>query len=135
MDGWITYSLLGMVLLGLMNYTLKLFVDGYPPLVAAFLVQGISAVFLLLMILKGGVPAFEAQMMRYALPAALFSALALYFVYGALKMGNASKVIAIINLNTLVVVVLAATLLKEGITLKAGLGIAFGVLSILLLSV
>jgi uncharacterized membrane protein len=134
MEGWITYSLAGMVLLGLMNYTLKLFVDGYQPLVAAFLVQGISAVFLLALILKGGMPTFEMQMLKYAVPAALFSALALYFLYGALKMGNASKVIAIINLNTLVVVVLAAALLKEGITLKAGLGIAFGILSILLLS-
>jgi len=134
MEGWITYSLLGMVLLGLMNYTLKLFVDGYPPLIAAFLVQGISAAFLLLMILKGGMPSFEMQMLKYAVPAALFSALALYFLYGALKVGSASKVIAIINLNTLVVVVLAAMLLKEGITLKAGLGIALGVLSIILLS-
>lgn len=134
MEGWITYSLMGMLFFGLMNYMLKLFVQSYEPLIAAFLVQGISAVFLLLIILKGGVPAFETQMLRYAVPAALFSALALYFLYGALKIGNSSKVIAIINLNTLVVVVLAATLLKEGITLKAWLGIALGVLSILLLS-
>ena len=135
MEGWITYSLMGMLFLGLMNYVLKLFVQSYEPIVAAFLVQAISAVFLLLLILKGGVPVFEAQMLKYAVPAALFSAIALAFVYDALKAGNASKVVAIINLNTLVVVVLAATLLKEGITLKAGLGIAFGILSIVLLSV
>lgn len=134
METWITYSLIGMLFLGIMNYAIKMLVDGYPPLVAVFLVQSLSAAFALALILKDGVPVMEAQMLRFAIPAGLLAATGLYFSFSALKLGNASKVIPIINLNTLVVVLLAAVLLREQVNLKTTAGIAFGIISIYLIS-
>ena len=101
METWITYSLIGMLFLGIMNYAIKMLVDGHPPLLALFLVQGLSAVFVLALILKDGVPVIETQMLKLAVPAGAFAAIALYFAFSALKMGDASKVVPIINLNTI----------------------------------
>ncbi len=134
MEAWITYSLIGMLVLGFMNYAIKMLVDGHPPLLALFLVQGLSAVFVLALILKDGVPVIETQMLKLAVPAGAFAAIALYFAFSALKMGDASKVVPIINLNTIVVVILASVLLKEHVSLKTSAGVALGILSIYLIS-
>lgn len=131
---WVFYAVAAMVLLGIMNFGIKLFVNNYPPMLAVFLVQSISALALLAILAYRGQLSFEPAILKYAIPVGLLTAFGLYFSFTALKLDSASKVIPIINLNTLVVVILAIAFLHEKIDLKAALGIVFGILSIILLS-
>jgi len=131
---WLSYAIAAMVLLGIMNFGIKLFVNNYSPMLALFLVQGISAIVLLAMLAYNGELNLDAGILKYAIPIGVVSALGLYFSFTALKLDSASKVIPIVNLNTLIVVILAMAFLHEKINIKAALGIVFGILSIILLS-
>ena len=60
--------------------------------------------------------------------------MAVLFMYYALVKGYASTVIPIVNLNTVIVVILAVQILKEKLTFTSSAGIALSVIAIYLLS-
>jgi len=60
--------------------------------------------------------------------------IAILFMYYALVKGYASTVIPVVNLNTIIVVILAVLILKEKLTFTSSVGITLSVIAIYLLS-
>lgn len=132
---WQAYAIGAMIVLGVMNFFVKLTVMRFDPIVSAGVVLSIGGLLILAFSgLTGGLE-LTPDMALFMVPTGILAGVGMYLAYKALSLGDASKAIPIVNLNTLVVVILAVALLKEGLTLRSGLGIVFAVLSIYLLSV
>jgi transporter family protein len=78
---------------------------------------------------------FGSSGFNYAIAAGLFSVLAYYGFYNALKFGKASIVVPFTALYPIVTIVMAFIFLNERINIHQGIGIVFALIAMFLFSI
>lgn len=127
-----------MILFGLGGFLVKYALSDIE-LITIYLGELVVALFALLIFILIKKPELGIPDMTAANYAVVFIIGVLFFtsvmlMYHALRKGDASIVIPIINLNTVVVVILAVLILKEKLTVTSSAGIMLSVVAIYLLS-
>ncbi|MBI5408216.1 MAG: EamA family transporter [Nitrospirae bacterium] len=134
-NGWFTFAVFSLLFWGMWGFFQKLATNHISPRsVYIFAALGtLLIVFLTLMSLN-----FKLETNRtgitYAILAGLFGSIGGLFFVHSISKGKASIVITFTALYPVVTILLSLIILKEGITVKQGLGILFALISMALLS-
>ena len=134
-ESWIIYSTASLVIFGITNFLFKYISDKAPIAVLATIIS-ISSVIIPLgyFLYGGGKFQISNSTLIIAVAFGLLFSISFIFLGYSLRSGFASKVIPVVNLNTLVTVALAVLILNEKLTPKIGLGIGFAIVSLYLLT-
>ena len=114
---------------------LKFLSDKIPTIPLVFIIYAAAALAAFAAILKGGgFPKIPLNLTAIAILTGAIVVIGYVAFALAFKNGPAVKVMPIVNLNTIITVGMAILLLNEKMTPKIGLGIAFAIISIYLLT-
>ena len=134
-DSWIIYASISLVMFGVMNFLLKLVSNktAVPLLVVIIYVSSLMAP-LGYFLYTGEKFQLTNNFLIPAILIGVIGSVSFIVMTYALRVGTASQVIPVVNLNTLVTVALAVLILNEKLTPKVGLGILFAIVSLYLLT-
>ena len=135
MNSWLIYSLLALLMWGFWalfpKFSIK-YIDPKSSLI--WEIVGVILVGIVILFMLNFKVAFHPTGMFFAMLTGVAGLLgALFFLY-ALSQGTAIRVIMITALYPLVAIILSFLILHETVTLKQGIGILFGLVSIVLLA-
>ncbi len=132
---WVVYTLAAVLMWGLWGLTSKLAVRHIDPRSAVvYKSVGIVVVTLLVLAWVGFAPATSRPGVSWAFASGLFSAAGGVLLLLALRRGAASAVFPLSALYPAVVVVLAAVVLREPVTLQRAMGVVLAVAAGMLLT-
>lgn len=135
MEHWLIFSLFAFFVYGIANLVYKIGSDKLHPILVAFLVSVITVIVLLpFVFLKRSELVLDTNGVIVISAGAFIASFAFLAFFMALKSGEVSKVLPIINANVVLTVILGFLILKEPMTLKKILGVLFATGGILLLS-
>jgi transporter family protein len=136
MEGWLVYAIASAVLLGIINFVVKLSThyDSYLFLFYFLALLLSSLAFLVPLILKGKLSIPTKEVILLAVIYGTLYALALYLMYRAFSVGKAGLVGSILAINPLITASLAYFFLGETLSLKQILGIVIILLGVVLLT-
>jgi len=134
----ILLAITSMLLFGIGGFLVKYALQNIQPMTLYLgeLIVALSALLIFILITK---PEFGIESMAFKEFGLIFIIGILFFasiliMYYALVNGNASLVMPIVNLNTVIIVVLAILILKEKLTFNSSMGIILSVIAIYLLT-
>lgn len=128
---WLIYSLISLLLMGLLNVVLKLAAGKVDSILMVFLTGFFAAIFLFpLVVVRGGL-----KFSFYGLVGGLLWALAVVSLMIALNKAEVSRVLPIVSLSGAFVALVGIIFLKETVTLFKIIGIILSAIAIILLSI
>src|SRR3989344_1951730 len=134
-ESWVIYGIGALIVLGIVNFLVKFTVGKVPP--ALFLMFYIGTAFFtsVALYLANRPPiSFPGNTLWVTLAAGVVLGVGIFLVVNAFNLGLGSKVVTVINMNTLLTVALFVLLLGEKLTPKIGAGILFALVSLYLLT-
>jgi transporter family protein len=135
MQSWVIYALLALVAFGTLNFVLKLVTGKVTLSLLLVLFFSTALVISLALFVKEGMPLELTKInLTYIIIAGALYTIGLFALITSLGTGMGSKVIPIVNLNTVLAVVLFILFLGEKLTLKTTTGVVLAVVSIYLLT-
>lgn len=135
MQTWVIYALLALAAFGTLNFVLKLVTGKVTLSLLMVLFFSTALVISLALFVKEGMPLeLTGINLTYIILAGALYTIGLFALITSLGGGMGSKVIPIVNLNTVLAVVLFILFLGEKLTLKTTSGIVLAVISIYLLT-
>ncbi len=134
-DSWIIYSIAALLLFGVVNFILK-FVGGKIPtqLFVLFYFTAALATAIFIFLFKRVPIEFPGNTLYITIVAGIILGVAIFATATAFSLGLGSKVVTVINMNTVVTAILLIALLGERLTPKVGLGIGLAMVSLYLLT-
>ncbi|HIJ98252.1 TPA: EamA family transporter [archaeon] len=135
MESWVIYGIAALVLFGIANFLLKLISDKVPAPLFATVYLGIAFATAAAIFLFQKTPiSFPGNTMWITVLAGIILGTGIIATTIAFSLGLGSKVVTVININTLVTVSLLVLILGEKLTPKIGAGILFALVSLYLLT-
>lgn len=135
MQKWLYYSILSLLFWGLWGFFSKLATNYISPVSVLFYgVLGAAVSGITGLLVMGFRPEGQPLGISYALISSIVGTAGAFFYYFALSRYKASVVITLTALYPMVTIVLSFIILKEGITLKQGIGILFALLAVVFFS-